>query len=111
MGKKIIAPMCYKGSCDTELFNFWVEKFLVPKLSPGQIVVMDNASYHKSEKTKKLKEKAKCELLFLPPYSPQLNPIEIFWANFKRMLTKIIDNFEKLADAIDYLFLRQSQFI
>lgn len=103
--------MCYTGNCDGELFHFWLENFLVPALKPGQVIIMDNAAYHKSEKTKKLIESVGCRLLFLPPYSPQLNPIEQYWANFKRTLVKIIQNFDNLASAIDSLFARQSQLI
>lgn len=66
--KRVVAPMCYQGNCDTEMFNFWLENFLIPELKPGQIIIMDNAAFHKSEKTKNLIKNAKCELLFLPPY-------------------------------------------
>jgi hypothetical protein len=51
---KVIAPFCYQGTCDTNLFNFWVEEFLVPLLKPGQVVILDNATFHKSQKTKEL---------------------------------------------------------
>ncbi|CAL7961896.1 hypothetical protein MIDIC_340011 [Alphaproteobacteria bacterium] len=65
--------MCYRDSCDTKLFEFLVEKFLIPVLKPGQTVIMDNASFHKSQNTKE----AKCSLLFSPPYSPELDPIGV----------------------------------
>ena len=48
VGNKIIAPFCYQGICDTDLFNYWMENFLVPKLIPGQVVILDNATFHKS---------------------------------------------------------------
>jgi len=51
---KIIAPFSYRGILDTLLFNLWVEKFLLPKLQPGQTIIMDNAAFHKSEKTKEV---------------------------------------------------------
>ena len=78
LGSKIIAPFCYQGTCDTDLFNFWIKNFLVPELIPGQVVILDNATFHKSSKTKELIESSGCEILFLPPYSPDFNPIEIF---------------------------------
>ena len=53
-------------------------------LIPGQVVIMDNATFHKSEKTKRLIEEAGCQLVYLPVYSPDLNPIEKYWANMKR---------------------------
>ena len=102
---KILAPLCYKGTCNTALFNMWVEKMLVPELSAGQIVIMDNAAFHKSLKTRELIEKKGCRLVFLPPYSPDLNPIEIFWANFKRQIRKILNQFNTLSQAIDHAFL------
>ncbi|CAL7961061.1 hypothetical protein MIDIC_240056 [Alphaproteobacteria bacterium] len=60
-----------------------IEIFLIPALKPGQAVIMDNVSFHKSQNTRKMIEEAKCYLLFLPPYSPDLNPIEKFLANLK----------------------------
>lgn len=65
---------------------------------------MDNAAFHKSEYTKILIENAGCQLLFLPPYSPDLNPIEKFWANLKAKVKKIISRASTLADAIDEAF-------
>lgn len=103
-GSKILAPLCYKGTCNTKLFNLWIEDFLIPVLKPGQVVILDNATFHKYIKTKKLIESAGCTLFFLPPYSPDYNPIETFWANFKAKIKSIIHNFSKLADAIDFVF-------
>jgi len=101
---RIIAPFCYKGTCDTALFNFWLANFLLPTLTPGHILVMDNATFHKSEETRKLINTAGCQLLFLPPYSPDLNPIEKFWANLKNKIKKVMTQFSSLADAVDYVF-------
>ena len=105
VGSKIIAPFCYQGTCSTDLFNFWVEHFLVPELSPGQVVILDNATFHKSKKTKELIESIGCKILFLPPYSPDLNPIEVFWANFKRMVREKVKMFKNLSIAIIESFL------
>lgn len=90
VNNKSIAPMVFNGSCDTELFNKWVEEVLIKELEIGQIVIMDNAAFHRSPKTKKLIEEAGCKLIFLPPYSPDLNPIEKFWANMKRWIKATI---------------------
>lgn len=102
---KIIAPMCYNGTCNTAVFNTWIEKILIPELRTGQVIIMDNASFHKSQKTKDLIEKAGCKILFLPPYSPDLNPIEIFWANFKKLIQKNLIKLKILSAAIDRSFL------
>lgn len=104
IGERIIAPFCYKGTCNTQVVNTWVERVLLPVLKPGKIVVMDNASFHKSAKTRQLIESAGCKLVFLPPYSPDLNPIEKFWANLKNCLKEIIHNFQSLSAALDFLF-------
>ncbi|WP_006297001.1 transposase [Holospora undulata] len=58
--------------------------FLIKKLKPGKVVIMDNASFHKYKRSRELIESVKCSIIFLPPYSPDLNPIEKFWANMKR---------------------------
>jgi transposase len=104
VNNKSIAPMIFNGSCNTELFEAWVAQFLIKELVPGQFVVMDNASFHKSQKTKELIESVGCKVIFLPPYSPDLNPIEKFWANMKRWIEYNIINFNALFDAISYFF-------
>ena len=83
------------------MFNFWLENFLLPSLGSGYTLIMDNAAFHKSEDTKILIKNAGCQLFFLPPYSPDLNPIEKFWANLKAKIKKIIGKFETLSEAID----------
>lgn len=104
VNNKSIAPMVFSGSCNTEIFNAWVEQFLIKELKPGQYVIMDNASFHKSQKTIELIESVECKVIFLPPYSPNLNPIEKFWANMKRWIEHNIMNFNQLYDAIAYFF-------
>lgn len=89
---------------NTDLFNFWLVNFLVPELEIGDTVIMDNATFHKSEKTKNIIQDAQCNLIFLPPYSPDLNPIEKFGANFKAKVKKNIDRFKSLADTVDFVF-------
>ena len=98
--KELIAPVEYQGFMDTRLFNNWLESHLCPLLRKGQHVILDNASFHKSAKTKELIEKAGCYLIYLPKYSPDLNPIEHCWANFKNYLRKIIDKYDDFATAI-----------
>ncbi len=102
----ILAPFCYTGTCDTNLFNAWLEQILVPELKPGQVIILDNASFHKSKISLEIIRKAGCEILFLPPYSPDLNPIEKFWANFKRKVKDVLNLYSTLAEAIDQSFLK-----
>lgn len=109
VGSKIIAPFCYEGTCNTDLFNYWIEHFLLPELIPGQVVILDNATFHKSKKTKDLLESIGCRILFLPPYSPDLNPIEVFWANLKRTIREKVRVLQNLSVAINESFLKYSE--
>ncbi|AHH47226.1 transposase ISFtu1 [Francisella tularensis subsp. holarctica PHIT-FT049] len=63
---------------------------------------MDNASFHKFSKLIEIANKFDVQILYLPPYSPDLNPIEKVWANFKKILRKVNNSFEKFCDAISY---------
>lgn len=103
--KRSIAPMVFKGSCNTILFEKWIEKFLIKELKAGQIVIMDNASFHKSQRARMLIESAGCRLIFLPPYSPDMNPIEKFWANMKRWIKDNITKYTHLYDALKQFFI------
>lgn len=102
---KLLAPMCFKGTCNTELFDIWLEKVLIPELKAGQVLILDNASFHRSETSKKLVEAAGCRFLFLPPYSPDLNPIEKYWANLKVKVRESLYQFTKFTDAVDEAIL------
>lgn len=99
-GEKIIAPLEFSGTCDHVLFEFWFEHCLLKKLSPGRIIVMDNAAFHRKAVLLALAEKAGCSILFLPPYSPDLNPIENFWAWLKQTLRSSLASFDSLDDAL-----------
>ena len=89
-GDQIKAPIRYSGTANADLFLYWLEKFLLPALKKGQVVVMDNCSIHKSEKVRELIESVDCRLIYLPPYSPDLNPIENYWAVMKNNIKKIV---------------------
>jgi len=80
------ACMALEGTTDTESFRAYVGKVLVPTLRPGDIVVMDNLSPHKSDPTLALITNAGAQVLFLPAYSPDLNPIEKMWSKVKGLL-------------------------
>lgn len=105
---QVLAPMTFKGHYNTALFEAWVEQFLVPELQPGQVVVLDNASFHQSARTQRLIEQAGCRVLFLAPYSPDLNQIEKFWARLKHHLRKTLYLFATLWDAVDNVFRKLS---
>lgn len=80
--------MSVEGAVDGKAFEAYVEHFLAPTLERGQIVVMDNLSVHKSKRIERLVEESGCELLFLPPYSPDMNPIEEAFSKLKTILRK-----------------------
>ncbi len=79
-----------------QLFTVYVEQFLVPTLKPGDIVIMDNLGSHKGVAVRKAIREAGAKLLFLPPYSPDLNPIEQVFAKLKMLLRKAA---ERLVEA------------
>ena len=81
--------MAVEGSTNKEVFEVYVEHFLAPTLKEGQVVVMDNLSAHKGARARKLIEERGCQLLYLPPYSPDLNPIEEAFSKVKRLLRVI----------------------
>jgi transposase len=76
------------GSTTKAVFEAYLERVLAPTLRPGQVVVMDNLASHKGEKVRELIEGRGCELLYLPPYSPDFNPIEEAFAKVKALLRK-----------------------
>jgi transposase len=82
----MIATMTIEAATDAEIFLAYIEKVLCPALKAGDVVVMDNLSSHKVNGVRKLIQAAGAELLYLPPYSPDLNPIEKAWAKLKQLL-------------------------
>ena len=85
----MVAPMVLDGPINGDWFEAYIRHVLVPELRPGDIVVMDNLSSHKRPIVQELIEAAKARLLFLPPYSPDFNPIEKAFSRLKAMLRKI----------------------
>lgn len=82
----ISAPMTISGAVDGLVFLAYVEQVLVPTLAPGDVVVMDNLSAHKAKRVRELIEGCGAKLIYLPPYSPDLNPIEKCWSKIKTYL-------------------------
>ena len=82
----MIATMTIEAATDREIFLAYLDEVLCPKLRPGDVVVMDNLSSHKVNGVRERIEAAGAQLLYLPPYSPDLNPIEKAWAKLKQLL-------------------------
>jgi len=83
LGKVLLSIGLTEANIDAEIFNLWLAGDLIPKLPPKSVVVMDNATFHKRADTKAMIEAAGHTLEYLPPYSPDLNPIEQKWAQAK----------------------------
>jgi len=83
-----IAPFVLDGPINRDAFETYVEKVLVPELRPGDVVIMDNLSSHKGPHVREMIEAAGAELSYLPPYSPDFNPIENAFAKLKALLRK-----------------------
>ncbi len=83
------ATVIYDGPMNAVTFEGYIEQYLVPALRPGDVVIMDNLPSHKSEATRLLIESAEATLWYLPPYSPDLNPIEKLWSKVKSWLRRL----------------------
>lgn len=79
----LFAPMTFKGSCNRDLFEMWLQECLVPQLQRGDVIVIDNASFHRSGAIDEIVAEAGCEIWYLPAYSPDLNKIEHWWFGLK----------------------------
>jgi len=102
----IAAPMLLDGPMHGAAFRAYVEQVLVPELSPGDIVVMDNLPAHKVSGVREAIESAGARLLYLPPYSPDFNPIEMAFSKLKALLRKaaartVEDLWQAIADILD----------
>lgn len=83
------APFVFKGTLTGKLFSAYVEKMLVPTLNPGDIVIMDNCSSHKVSGALNPIYQKGASVLFLPPYSPDMNPIELSWSKMKAVIKRL----------------------
>ena len=101
----LTAPFTIDCPMDGEVFNVYLDEVLAPTLRPGDVVVMDNLSAHKRPRVKRAIEATGAALLYLPPYSPDLNPIEMIWSKVKRLLRSIAARtVDALHDAFGHAF-------
>jgi transposase len=105
---QLIEPMIYKDTTNANTVYAYFETVL-PTLKPNSVVIMDNASFHKSPQLQALFEKYQCILMFLPPYSPDLNPIENMWGTIKQHLRSYYDYslslFDNLCNVVNHYSL------
>lgn len=98
---RLLAPFTVEGSCTRKVFEVWLERCLVPELKPNQVLILDNATFHKGGRIKEILAMAKCEVWYLPPYSPDLNKIEQCWSWLKSRIRKQLKQSLSLRDAME----------
>lgn len=82
----LCAPLIFEGYCNREIVEHYFEFILLPFIGPGKTIILDNASFHKGGRLKQIVHAASCHLLYLPAYSPDLNPIEHHWFAVKHSI-------------------------
>ena len=111
---RIDAPWVVDGPINSELFRLYVEKVLVPTLKQGDIVILDNLGSHKSQAVRAAIRAAGARLFFLPPYGPDLNPIEQVFAKLKHLLRKAAERtfettWKRIGSLLDCFFPDECQ--
>jgi transposase len=100
-GTQLIAPFTIEGACNRTVFELWIETCLIPVLVPGDWLIIDNASFHRGGRITELIEAAGCKVLYLPPYSPDLNRIEKCWAWLKSRIRKLLRDSTDLRESME----------
>lgn len=104
---QLIAPFTIEGACNRTVFETWLETCLVPVLQPGEWVIVDNATFHHGGRIAELIAAAGCHVVYLPPYSPDLNRIEKCWAWLKSRIRRQLRDSDTLREAME-LVLKQA---
>ena len=108
---KIIAQKTFTQNCTSDFFEDWFVSTLLPAVEEDAVIIMDNARFHRKSELSILLEKynashqTQIELLYLPPYSPDYNPIEHYWANLKQKIAKSKNQFNTLLECIEFNFV------
>jgi transposase len=97
---RIVSGKLYKENTSYSLFEAWFSNELLPQMKKKSVIVLDNATFHRKAALRELAKKRKSHILFLPPYSPDLNPIEKKWANIKTYLKNNLKKHVTLQEAI-----------
>jgi transposase len=100
----VIAQFCYSDTTTAEFFETWFKDQLLKEVQRGCTIIMDNASFHRKKVLKKIVRNTGVKLLFLPPYSPDYNPIETKWANMKHGLIDLLPKNKTVENAIYQYF-------
>jgi transposase len=102
---KLIAPFHFNGHTNSKVFLSWLDKNLLPVWNKEDFLIMDNASWHKTEEVKKFLKNNNIKYIYQPPYSPDLNPIEHCWANLKRKMKKLENEIGDFYKRLDWVLL------
>ena len=100
LGREIIAPLQYSGTMNGDFFEIWFEEHLLPEIPKDAVIILDNASFHRKKRLLDIAGKYNRAVIFLPPYSPELNPIEHFWYWLKKTVADTLRFTFDLASAI-----------
>ncbi len=98
---KLIAPFTVEGACKRTVFESWLENCLIAVLCPGEWVIVDHATFHRGGRIAQLIQAAGCQLIYLPPYWPDLNQIEKCWATLNSRVRKLLPQPDNLRDAME----------
>ena len=100
---KIVAPFTYGGTMKAPLFEQWFKDKLLKALPRGLVIIMDNAAFHKKEILHGITKEYSQTLIFLPPYSPEHNPIEYAWIALKRNIASKVHRYGSVAETLDVI--------
>ena len=107
---KLFATQCFETTINKERFVEWIKEKLCPHLCKGFVVIMDNAPWHKGRDIEDIIEQTGAKMIKLPPYSPDLNPIEHAWANLKNAIKTNAKAFQNVKDNIRQQLRNMNQF-
>ena len=102
---KLLCPTKYDWSTNSAWFLEWLEWFLLPLLTTGSVIILDNASFHKKSEVYRIAASYGCRVIFLPPYSPDKSKIEKAWANMKNWLRLNSGNYTNVREALSAYFI------
>ena len=105
-GDEVLAAFAFSGSMNGDLFEGWLENVFIPALRAPEksVLLIDNATHHRKNAIYDIADEYGFKVIFLPPYSPDLNPIEKFWANVKRRLRLHMHKFDTFWEALSHAF-------
>ncbi len=109
----MVASLFFEGGLNQYIFHYFLKECLAPHLKEGDIVICDNATAHKGEEAREILAEYGAEILFLPPYSPELNPIEMAWGKGKQYIKSVVTEtkehlFQTITEALDTITWKDS---